>query len=69
VSITEGCTFTTTLADSDAGAKDDVDMDGLSETELNSCVPIRCEASLFDAHFISAHGKLLCSKKALLVSF
>src|SRR5260370_4715402 len=43
-------------------------MNGLSETRTNACLPIRCKACLFHAHFIRADSKLLRSKETLLIS-
>src|SRR6267378_3199508 len=42
-------------------------MNGLSETRLYACLPIRCKAYLFHPHFIAADRELLCSKETLLI--
>jgi hypothetical protein len=44
-------------------------MDGLPKAELKRCVLIGCEARLRCTHFIGAYGKLLGSKKTLVVRF
>src|SRR6266436_5138840 len=42
-------------------------MNGLSETRLYACLPIRCKAYLFHPHFIAADRELFCSKETLLI--